>query len=93
MREHVDEGGLLSYGANVANISRRAADQRDRHRVGAHAVACDAAGGVGLILVAVIVDRDTIFEVQRLRKSCAKPRRQPARRERHSRPATIPCRL
>ena len=29
-REYVDEGGLLSYGANVADISRRAAHYVDR---------------------------------------------------------------
>jgi putative ABC transport system substrate-binding protein len=29
-REYADEGGLLSYGANVADISRRAADYVDR---------------------------------------------------------------
>ncbi len=30
LREYVDEGGLLSYGANVADISRRAAHYVDR---------------------------------------------------------------
>lgn len=29
-REYVDDGGLLSYGANVADISRRAAQYVDR---------------------------------------------------------------
>ena len=29
-REYVDDGGLLSYGANVAGISRRAAQYVDR---------------------------------------------------------------
>ena len=35
MREYVDEGGLLSYGANVADISRRAAHHADRILKGA----------------------------------------------------------
>ena len=35
MREYVDEGGLLSYGANVADISRRAAHYADRILKGA----------------------------------------------------------
>jgi putative ABC transport system substrate-binding protein len=35
LREYVDEGGLLSYGANVADISRRAAHYVDRILKGA----------------------------------------------------------
>lgn len=35
VREYVDEGGLLSYGANVADISRRAAHYVDRILKGA----------------------------------------------------------
>jgi len=35
VREYVDEGGLLSYGANVADISRRAAHHVDRILKGA----------------------------------------------------------
>ena len=35
VREYVDEGGLLSYGANVADISRRAAHYADRILKGA----------------------------------------------------------
>lgn len=63
VREYVDEGGLLSYGANVADISRRAAHDADRILKGELVVNRTTAAALGLAIPSTLFLRaDQVVE-------------------------------